>query len=123
VDSASIVAALKPALRAVAPKLAVSADKPDLYALVGRKPSPFPQHKGSPLEFGSIRVGKSYVSFHLMPLYTSTTLLAAVTPQLKKRMQGKSCFNFTAVPDADLVADLTELVTKAAAAWTKQGWL
>jgi len=122
-ESASIVAALKPALLAVAPQLSISADRPDLYALVGRKPSPFPQHKGHPMDFASIRVGKAYVSFHLMPIYMSPALQTTIQPGLKKRMQGKSCFNFTQVPDTKLVAELTALVNRGAAEWTAKGWL
>jgi hypothetical protein len=44
------------------------------YALVTRSPSPFPQHKGHPLDFGSLHVGKAYVSLHLMPLYMCSEL-------------------------------------------------
>ncbi len=64
-----------------------------------------------PLFFGSVRTGKSYVSFHLMPIYAYPELLDAVSPELKKRMQGKSCFNFSA-PDARLFKELAKL-TKA----------
>ena len=49
--------------------------------------------------FAAVRVGKAYVSFHLMPVYTSPDLLKGLSPELGKRMQGKSCFNFKAVDD------------------------
>jgi hypothetical protein len=58
--------------------------------------------------FGAVRMGKSYVSFHLMPLYTSPELLRGMSPELKRHMQGKSCFNFTS-RDADLFAELARL--------------
>src|SRR5437660_7378763 len=61
--------------------------------------------------FGGVRAGKAYVSFHLMPVYASAELQKSISPELKKRMQGKSCFNFKA-PDQKLFKELAKL-TKA----------
>ena len=49
--------------------------------------------------FGGVRLGKRYVSYYLMPVYVEPTLLVSVSPELRRRMQGKSCFNFTAVDE------------------------
>jgi hypothetical protein len=68
-DFESVFAALKPVLGKYAKRLAVKTDTPVEYTLVTKRASPFPQHKGHPMDFGSVRVGKAYVSFHLMPLY------------------------------------------------------
>jgi hypothetical protein len=57
------------------------------------------------------RLGKRYVSFYLMPVYASTELAATISPELRKRMQGKSCFNFTTVDDR-LFAELSDLAAK-----------
>jgi hypothetical protein len=54
------------------------------------------------------RLGKSYVSFYLMPVYASPELAASVSPELQRRKQGKSCFNFTKV-DEPLFAELDAL--------------
>lgn len=43
---------------------------------------------------------KSYVSFHLVPVYAYPDLLESASPELKKRMQGKSCFNFKSMEPA-----------------------
>ena len=88
-DFAQAFASLKPILGKYARRMAVKADTPAEYTLVTKSRSPFPQHKGEPLHFGSVRVGKAYVSFHLMPLYMSTELTGNISPGLKKRMQGK----------------------------------
>ena len=64
-----------------------------------------------PLFFGAVRIGKGYVSFHLMPVYASAELQRSISPELKKRMQGKSCFNFK-TPDEKLFKELSKL-TKA----------
>ena len=57
------------------------------------------------------RVGKRYVSFYLMPVYASPQLNASVSPELRKRMQGKACFNFTKI-DENLFAELEELTAR-----------
>lgn len=49
--------------------------------------------------FGGVRLGKRYVSYYLMPVYVEPSLLDGVSPELKRRMQGKSCFNFTVIDD------------------------
>jgi hypothetical protein len=57
------------------------------------------------------RMGKRYVSFYLMPVYGSSGLASTISPDLGKRMQGKSCFNFTTV-DERLFAELADLAAK-----------
>jgi len=64
--------------------------------------------------FGAVRMGKAYVSFHLIPVYCCPDLLDGLTPELKKHMQGKSCFNFKTV-DEKLFKELAK-VTKAGCA-------
>jgi hypothetical protein len=58
------------------------------------------------------RVGRSYVSYYLMPVYASPDLAASVSPALAKRKQGKSCFNFTKVDEA-VLAELEDLTARA----------
>jgi len=98
--------------------LAVKTDTPEEYWLVTRGPSPFPQHKGHPLDVTWIRTGKAYVSFHLMPIYMKPELTKAMSPALKKRMQGKTCFNFTSRPDAEMLEELSRLTWASLSAWT-----
>lgn len=66
-----------------------------------------------PLSFGGVRLGKNYVSFHLMSVYASPDLLRNTSPELKKRMQGKSCFNFKQV-DKKLFNELKTLTRDGA---------
>jgi hypothetical protein len=54
------------------------------------------------------RLGKSYVSYYLMPVYATPSLVESLSPELRKRMQGKACFNFTKV-DETLMAELDAL--------------
>ena len=65
---------------------------------------------GHPWDYvAGIRVGKSYVSYYLMPVYGIPALLDGISPELRRRMQGKACFNFTRVdePLFDELAALT----------------
>ncbi len=122
-DFAAIFWQLKPVLAKYARLLSVKADTPREYTLVTKSPSPFPQHKGQPLYFGSVRLGKAYVSLHLMPLYMCPELTKAISPALKKRMQGKTCFNFKNEPDPALMADLKRLTEASIEQWAGRKWL
>jgi hypothetical protein len=56
-------------------------------------------------------IGKRYVSFHLFPVYMYPDLLGGMSDKLKRRMQGKSCFNFTEV-DPELREELEGLTKR-----------
>jgi len=75
-----------------------------------------------PLFFGAVKIGKNYVSYHLMPVYVFPELLKDISPALKQKMQGKSCFNFKSV-DADLFEELKTLSEKSYQAYKEAGYL
>jgi hypothetical protein len=120
--SSGAFASLKALLAKQADRLQVTADTASVYTLVTLVPSPFPQHKGKPMWFGEIRLGKSYASFHLMPLYMNERLTATISPALKKRMQGKTCFNFKSDPEPELLAELERLTQAGIELWSEKGW-
>ena len=72
------------------------------------------------LFFGAVKIGKRYVSFHLMPVYVHPDLLEGMSPELRRRMQGKSCFNFTR-PDDALFAELQTLTAAGFARFQDDG--
>jgi hypothetical protein len=80
------------------------------------------QKSKKPLFFGAVQVKKSYVSIHLMPVYMTPELLASVSPALKARMQGKSCFNFSAAEPA-LIKELSTLTKASFASYKEQGFV
>ena len=84
-DPAAAFATLKAILAKPANRLAVRTDTAGEYALTAKSPSPFPQHKGHPLEFASVRISKSYVSFHLMPVYMNAALSRGISPSGVKK--------------------------------------
>jgi hypothetical protein len=116
-DFRPVFAHLKPVLAKHAKRLRVKTDTPTEYTVVTKSPSPFPQHKGQPMWVGAVRLCNAYVSFHLMPLYMSPALTSTISPELKKHMQGKTCFNFKTVPDPVLLAELISLTEAALNHW------
>jgi hypothetical protein len=99
-------AALRSILEPYAKTMDVQDDTDRGYSLNSRKP-----YRDRTLFFASAVVMKNYVSFHLMPVYAFPELLKTASPELRKRMQGKSCFNFKE-PEPALFAELKSL-TKA----------
>lgn len=80
------------------------------------------QANKKPLFFGAVQLKKSFVSFHLMPVYLKPELLDAISPELKARMQGKSCFNFKEV-DKPLFEQLAALTQTGLASYKAQGFV
>jgi len=100
---------LKNILKPYAEKLTVKTDSADTYYIDG----PYSEKWRKELFFGSAQIKKNYVSFYLMPVYMYPDLLKGVSPELKKHMQGKSCFNFKQVEPV-LFKELAELTRKGA---------
>ena len=122
-DFAAIFATLKSVFREHEKDLFVKTDTAADYTLLSRVPSPFKQHKGQPMYFGSVRLGKAYVAFHLMPLYMNDELTGTISPALKKRMQGKTCFNFKTVPEPELLGELKRLTDAGYKNFRGKKWL
>lgn len=95
---------LKAILKPYAKNLTITADTSDAYSLDG----PYSEKYKKALFFGAAQIKKNYVSFYLMPVYMFPELLKGMSPELKKHMQGKSCFNFKKV-EPDLFKELTQL--------------
>jgi len=109
-DFIKVFAELKSIFKPYAKKMDIASDTGAYYLLNTR----YIMKNKQPLCFGGVRLGKNYVSFYLMSVYASPELLKTMSPELKKRMQGKSCFNFKEA-DPKLFKELKAL-TKAGAA-------
>ena len=105
-DFNGVFAQLRGLLSPYAGRLIVKADDPGNYSLN----TPFAERYKKELFFGAAQIKKRYVSYHLMPVYVFPDLLQGMAPVLKARMQGKSCFNFTAADEhlLGLLGRLTE---------------
>jgi len=101
--------ALRAILEPHAKRLTVTVDKPGHFELASPTMT---DRVGRPLFCAAVQINKNYVSYHLMPVYTNAALRKLLSPALRKRMQGKACFNFTTVEPGQL---------KELAAVTKKG--
>ena len=99
---------LKSILKPYETELNITADTTEAYSLDG----PYSEKWRKELFFGSAQIKKNYVSFYLMPVYMYPDLLKDISPELKKHMQGKSCFNFKKV-EPELFQELEDLAKKS----------
>lgn len=101
-------ATLREVLAAQSDELVVTVDRPGDFQVA----SPTMRDRiGRPLSVAGVRTRKHYVSYFLMPVYAAPRLVQSLSPELKKRMHGLSCFNFTTI-DPDQTKELSRL-TKA----------
>ena len=63
---------------------------------------------GRPLFVAGVRTRKNYVSYYFMPVYAMPALAEKLSAGLKKRLQGKACFTFTAI-DPQQARELSRL--------------
>ena len=99
---------LRSILKPYEKSLAVKADSVNTYYLDG----PYSEKWKKELFFGSAQIKKNYVSFYLMPVYMYPDLLKDISPELKKHIQGKSCFNFKKV-EPELFQELSGLAKRS----------
>jgi len=109
-DFETVFATLRQAMLEAAPQAIIATDGPGDLVLHTQDVD---AKTGKPIWFGAVAIKKSYVAYHLFPLYTDPALGAGISDDLTRRRQGKSCFNFKTV-EPDLLAELTAL-TRAAA--------
>ncbi|MGL5837507.1 MAG: hypothetical protein ACRCY3_03305 [Sphingorhabdus sp.] len=108
-DFPGIFAELRELMLKAAPEMVVTSDTPTNLTLK----TPWTEARTKePAWFGWIAIKKSYVAYHIMPLYLLPALNEAVPPALEKRRQGKTCFNFKKA-DKALFEDI-RLLTEAA---------
>lgn len=68
--------------------------------------------KGKPYFFGGVRLGKNYVGYYLLCAYREPKLFQDISEEMRRRKQGKSCFNFRAVDDT-LFQELSRLTERS----------
>lgn len=99
-------------------ELVLKANTDSNYSLDTHKMHP---SNKKPIFFGAVQINKNYVSFHLMPIYGCPDLNQQVSVELKKRMQGKSCFSFK-VEDEALFKQLELLTAQGYAKFKDLNW-
>jgi hypothetical protein len=104
--------------------------KPDTNGSYGLQGKPGPatlkawngKMKKSIMPVAWIEIGKSYVSYHIMGLYTNTALQNSMSKELKAHMQGKTCFNFKSINE-ELFKELEQITVKAIDDFKKLGYV
>ena len=118
-DLVPIFETLKALYSAHENKCVIVHDEPHRYHLASHEVRAKDEYR---TDFGGVEIKKAYVSAHLMPIYIHPDLLTSVSSDLKKRMQGKSCFNFKK-PDAALFDELSELIKMSVDRFKQEGRL
>ena len=117
-DFEAAFAGLKKILAKFTARMNVARDTARAYHLETKNAA----YKGRPLMFAGAVVNKGYVSYHLVPIYMNPALQKRLSPELKKRMQGKACFNFSK-PDKALFAELAALTEAGFKSFKERGFL
>jgi hypothetical protein len=117
-DFAAVFAALRDILTPYEGRLSPREKGPGYYYVESLEPT----YKNRPMFFAGVKAGKSYISYHLLPLYMNPELNRQIPAELKKRMQGKACFNFTSV-DPSVFKQLSALTRTGYKVFKDLGWL
>jgi hypothetical protein len=117
-DFAGTFAVLKGLLVPYAPRLHATHNSDTFYMLDGEYVSDFKRA----MPFGGVQIRRAFVSFHLSPIYSHPELLGSVSDPLKKRLHGRSCFNFVR-PERELLVELSALVDAGFSLYERLGWV
>ncbi len=126
-EAGTIFAELRKILSKNAGALSIKSDTPVYFCLEGATgPSTVQVWKGKmrapKIPVAWVKVGKAYVSYHLMGLYGNAALSKVISKELKVRMQGKTCFNFRS-PDDLLFKELEKLTGQSIEALRTMGYI
>jgi hypothetical protein len=117
-EFARVFTALKKLVQPLAKHMTVLANTPDKFILEGA----YSEEYKRKIWFGGVQRGKAYVSYHLIAVYAFPDLLKDLSPKLRARMQGKSCFNFTKL-DPGLLRELGRLTKTSFARFRRAKWV
>jgi hypothetical protein len=125
-EFASTFASLRSILQRNSGTLFIKTDTPECYCLEGRAGPATLRAWGGKLKqpmisVAWVQIGKACVSYHLMGIYGNTRLRDRMSKELKARMKGKACFNFTAQNEA-LFKELEQLTGQAIAGFRRAGF-
>jgi hypothetical protein len=115
-DFEKIFNRLKKIIKKYEKDLSLAGENEENYSLEGTYSEKFKKN----LWFGAVQIKKNYVSYHLMPVYMYKDLAEKIPDNLRKRMQGKSCFNFKTY-DEDLFIEMEKFTEKCFKEFKKRG--
>ena len=126
-DQDSVFIALRRVLSTHVSGLRISADTPGYFCLEAEAGPATLAAWGGELRRKSIPVAwvkrsKSHVSYHLMALAGNTRLLERLSPALKARLHGKTCFNVR-TSDLELLPEINLVTASAISAFRRAGFI
>jgi len=117
-DETKIFENLKAVMTSLDSGLTPKKDQPDYYYINTNK-----RIKGKEVFFGAVQIRKSYVAYHLYPVYTHPELLDDISDSLRKRMQGKSCFNFKKEISEEQLQGIRDLTSEGYKKYVEAGYI
>ncbi len=121
-DKKVIFAQLKSLLTKQASGLDVRKDNASAYELYGKKTVETQNKTVDGMYFASAVMRKGGVSLYFFPIYTHLKEVGPVPAELKKCMNGKSCFQIKK-DDKKLYAQVRDLLKKGKSHYRKLGWI
>lgn len=123
-DHEAVFAELRKLLRAHAGQFTVAEDSSKRYCLTAT-PGPATikawrgelRHPIMPVAW--VQRSKSYVGYHLMGLYAQPAFVSSMSPALRARLHGKTCFNFSRTDQ--IVRSELDALTAATIAGLRRG--
>src|SRR3989344_5044669 len=87
--------------------------KPALH-LYGKKPVAIPGRKPQQTYLAGIILQKNFVGLYMMPIYSHPQLTKNLSPQLRRMLKGKSCFNVNQA-DRAVLSEIDKLLKEGKA--------
>lgn len=121
-DKSAIFGQLRAILAKEAGGLDVRKDDARVYELYGKKTVETHGKTVEGMYFASVAMRKGGVSFYFFPIYTHPKEVGPVPAELKKCMNGKSCFQIKK-EDATVYRQLRDLLKKGKRHYRGLGWV
>ncbi len=108
-------------LKRFSPPLKATVNRADRYELWSRRQVEIEGRTHEGIFFASVVVQRGYVGFYFMPVYANAKLKAALKPELRTRLKGKSCFHLKSL-DRELTSQIRTALAAGFAMYRKRGW-
>ena len=104
------------------PPLRAKADSPTLYDVCGTKTVTVAKKTVEGMYFASVAERKGATVLYFFPIYTHPKAFGGISADLKKCLEGKSCFHFQTL-DPKLLAAVRDMVKAGLAIYRKDEWV